>query len=97
MRVDNEILQASRDQVVERKRNQWFVENRHERLRQVISQRPQTHAETGAEDKGLAYSCVHLVAAAVSGGSGKFGILPPETAAATTLIASGKACSCRSR
>ncbi len=53
MGVDDERLHARGREMIEGESDKRFLENRDERLRQVLGQRTEPQAETGAEDEGL--------------------------------------------
>ena len=53
MRVNDKRFHARRDEMIERERNQRFLENRYERLGQIFGERTQAHAEPGAKDEGF--------------------------------------------
>src|SRR5437764_909955 len=60
MGVDEEFVDADVDQVVETKGDQWLLEDRHERFRQFVGQRPKSGAQSRAEDECL-FDCGHGV------------------------------------
>src|SRR5207237_4201823 len=53
VRVDDERLHADVDQMVDGKADERLLENRNERLRQIIRERSQTRAESRTEDECL--------------------------------------------
>ena len=53
MGVNDERLHAHGREMIESESDKRFLENRDERLRQVLGQRTEPQAETGAEDEGL--------------------------------------------
>jgi hypothetical protein len=53
MRVNDEPVHSGVNQVIERKSDQRFLKNRYERLWQVVRQRSQTFAQSGAQNEGL--------------------------------------------
>ena len=53
MGVDDERLHARGREMIESESDERFLENRDERLWQVLGQRTEPQAETGAEDEGL--------------------------------------------
>ncbi len=53
MGVDDERFHAQRDEMIEREGDERLAENRDERLGQVIGERTEPFAKTGAEDKSL--------------------------------------------
>src|ERR1041385_1008391 len=53
MGVHDKGLDADRDQVIEDKCDQRFLENRDERFRQIFGKRTQSHSEAGAKDERL--------------------------------------------
>src|ERR1022692_4385900 len=55
--MDDERFHADVDQMIQRESNERFLANPDERLWQIIRQRTQSRAETGAEDKCLCDAC----------------------------------------
>ena len=53
MRVNHKRFHARRDEMIERERNQRFLENRDERLGPIFGEGPQAHTEPGAKDKSF--------------------------------------------
>ena len=57
MGVDENLLDADVDQMIERKGDQRFLENRDEWFRQFFGKRSQSGSEPGAEDECLCDLC----------------------------------------
>ena len=55
MGIDDERVHARVNQVIERKGDEWFLKNWHERFRQIIGQRAQTRAQSCGKYKSLCY------------------------------------------
>ena len=55
MRVDDEGVDPKGAEMIERERDERFLKDRDERLRQIIRQRTQPRAQPRAEDEGLRY------------------------------------------
>ena len=53
MRVDDQPVDSSSEQMIEGECDEGFLENRHERLRQIVRQRLQAYAKAGGENKSL--------------------------------------------
>src|SRR2546421_1462233 len=53
MRIHDKRLHAGRNQMIEDKCDDWFLENRDERFRQLFGERPQPHSKPGAKDESL--------------------------------------------
>ena len=53
VRINNERLHADIDQMIEGEADERLLENRNERLGQIIGERSQTRAESGTEDECL--------------------------------------------
>jgi len=53
--IDDERVHARVNQVIERKGDEWFLKNWHERFRQIIGQRAQTRAQSCSKYKSLRY------------------------------------------
>src|SRR5207249_12124708 len=66
VRVDNERFGAEVDQMIERKSDERFLENRHERLGQMVSQRTEPGSKPRAQNECLRDCGHHVVAALVT-------------------------------
>src|SRR5450631_1658840 len=53
--IDDERFHADVDQMIQRESNERLLENRNERLRQIVSQRTQSRTETSAKNEGQRY------------------------------------------